>query len=70
MGVGELYMGGLYSGGKTLLLSSIKQVFRHFSLRARCEMCSKLTIKIPEYVKLTIKLKIRTQFTSFWPHCC
>ena len=48
-----LYCGGgdLYSGGKTLqfaillfvIFSSIKNVFGHFSLRARCEICSKLT---------------------------
>ena len=43
------------------LFSSIKHVFRHFSRRARCEICSKLTIMTPEYVKLTIKLKIKTR---------
>ena len=52
------------------LFSSIKHVFRHFSRRARCEICSKLTIKTPEYVKLKIKLKIKTPLTSFWPLYC
>ena len=49
------------------LSSSIKHVFFDFSRRGRCETCSKLTIKIPEYLKLTIKLKIKTPLTSFWP---
>ena len=81
-----LYSGGLYPRGlifgrkKTsiwnllnllfFLFSSIKHVFRHFSRRARCKICSKLTIKIPEYVKLMIKLKIKTPLTSFWPLYC
>ena len=66
---------GLYSGGGggalhtsicnrlNLLLfflsSGIKLVFRHISRRVRCEICSKLTIKAPEYVKLMIKLTIK-----------
>ena len=50
------------------LFSSMKHVFRHFSCRARCETCSKL--KTPEYTKLTIKLKIKTPLTSFWPLYC
>ena len=41
------------------LFSNIKHVFRDFARRARCEICSKLTIKTPEYVKLPIKFKIR-----------
>ena len=50
--------------------SGIKHVFRHFSRRRICEICSVLTIKTPEYVKLTIKLKIKTPLTSFWsPYC-
>ena len=47
--------------------SNIKHVFWHFSRHAKCEICSKLTIKTPEYVNLTIKLKIKTPLTSFWP---
>ena len=31
---------------------------KNISNRARCETCSKLTIKAPEYVQTTIKLKI------------
>ena len=46
------------------------KVFLHFSRRTRCEICSKLTIKTPEYVNLTIKLKIKTPLTSFWPLYC
>ena len=45
--------------------SSIKQVFSNLSCRARCDICSKLTIKTPEYVKLTIKFKIKAPLTSF-----
>ena len=52
------------------LFSSIKHEFWHFSRRPRFEICSKLTIKTPEYVKLTIKLKIKTPLTSFWPLYC
>ena len=54
----------------TFSFSSIKHVFRHFSRRARCEICSKFTIKTPKHVKLTIKLKIKTSLTSFWPLFC
>ena len=43
------------------LFSSIKLAFWHISRRARCEICSKLPLKAPEYVKLTIK----TPLTSF-----
>ena len=50
-----------------LFFLSIKPVFRHFSRRARCEIRSKLTIKTPEYVKLTIKLEIKTLLLSLWP---
>ena len=49
---------------------SIKYVFWHFSRRATCEICSKLTIKTPEYVKLIIKLKIKKPMTSFWLVYC
>ena len=35
----------------------IKHIFQYFSPHARCEIFSKLTIKTPEYIKLTIKLK-------------
>ena len=45
------------------LFSSIKHIFWHFPRRARCEICSKLTVKTPEYLKLTIKLKIKTPLT-------
>ena len=38
----------------------------HISRRERCEICSKLTIKTPEYVELTIKLTIKPPFKSFW----
>ena len=63
-----LYTGDFLSGGKAhfnfqsmkfTFLSfffSIKHVFRH----ARSDICSKLTIKTPEYVKLTIMLKKKT----------
>ena len=53
-----------------LSFSSIKLVFRHVSCRANCEICSKLTIKTPEYAKLTIKLTIKTLLTSFWSLYC
>ena len=51
-------------------LSSIKHVFWHFSFRSRCEICSKLTIETLKYVKLMIKLKIKTQSTWLWPLWC
>ena len=41
----------------SFLFSSIKHVFCHFSPRARCEICSKLTIKTPEYVNDEVKNK-------------
>ena len=43
-----------------------KPVFRHILCRARCKMCPKLTLKTPEYVKLTMK----TLLTSFWSLGC
>ena len=49
------------------LFSSIKHVLRHFPRRARREICPKLTIKTPEYVKLTIKFEVKTLLTSFSP---
>ena len=49
----------------TFLFSSIKHTFWHFSRRARCEICSKLTIKTQEYIRLKIKLKTKTPLTSF-----
>ena len=42
-----------------------KIVFRYISRCARCERCSKLKIKTPEFVKITIKLTIKTPLTSF-----
>ena len=51
----------------------IKHVSRHLSRRARCEICSKLPIRIrktSEYLKLTIKLKLKISLTSFWPLYC
>ena len=36
---------------------------KNISNHARCETCSKLTIKAPEYVQTTIKLKIKTPLT-------
>ena len=51
----------------SFLFFSINHVFWHFSRFARHEICSKLAIETPEYVKLTIKLKIKTQLTSLWP---
>ena len=53
-----------------LLFPSIKHILWHFSCRAKCEICSKLTIKTPEYVKLTIKLKTKTSLMLFWPLYC
>ena len=44
---------------------SIKHVFWHFSRRAKCEICSKLTMKTPEYIKLMIKSKMKTPLTPF-----
>ena len=37
-----------------LSFSSKKHVFRYFSRSARCKICSKLTIKTSEYVKLKV----------------
>ena len=41
-----------------------------FLYRARCEICSNLTIKTPEYVKLMINFKTKILLTSFWPLYC
>ena len=48
---------GLYTGGL---------IFWHISRCTSYGICSKVTIKAPEYVKLTIKLTIKTPLTSFW----
>ena len=71
----SLYKGGAYIWEEIcnllniifFLSSSIKHVTRHFLRRARFEVCSKLTIKTLEYVYVTIKFKIKTALTSFWP---
>ena len=47
-----------------------KPAFQHISHCARCEICSKLTIKSPECVKLMIKLTIKTSLTLFWSLSC
>ena len=62
------------------LFSSIKHVFLNFftwksvQIRKikifRYEKYSQLTIKTPEYKKLTIKLKINTLLTSCWSLYC
>ena len=52
------------------LFSSLKLVFWHISHRARCKICSKLTIKAPDYVKSTINLTIKTPLTSFCSLYC
>ena len=47
-----------------------KPIFWHISRRANCKICLKLSIKTPEYVKLTIKLTIKTFLTLFGsPYC-
>ena len=46
------------------LFFSVKIVFRHILRHARCEICRKLTIKILEYMKLTINLTKNTPLTS------
>ena len=46
-----------------LLFSSIKHVFWNFSRREKGEICSNLIAKTTEYVKLTIKLKIKMPLT-------
>ena len=78
-GGGGLYMrrGTYIREEKHFSLQSAKRtflgffhVFRHFSRRTRCETCSKLRIKTPEYVNLTIKSKIKTLLTSFWSLYC
>ena len=52
------------------LFFTIKHVFWDISRRARCEICSKLTIKIPEYGKLMLNLKIKIPLKSFWALYC
>ena len=47
-----------------------KIVFRYISRCARCERCSKLKIKTPEFVKMTIKVTIKTPLTWFWSLYC
>ena len=42
------------------LFSSKKLVFSHISRRARCKICSKLTIKTPEYIKLKVTSATKT----------
>ena len=64
------YSEGLYSGGKSFNLQSVKLVlflfsctkfvFLHISRRWICEICSKLAIKTLEYVTLMIKLTKKT----------
>ena len=54
----------------SFFFSSINHVFSHLSLRARWGIYSELTIKTSEYVKLTLKLKIKTLLTWFWPLYC
>ena len=46
------------------LFSSIKLVFWHISHHWRYEICSKLIIKTPEYVTVTIKLTIKTPWSG------
>ena len=62
--------GGLIFGRKNTSICNLLTYFsffffslkhQHFSPHARCEICSKLTIKTPGYVKLMIKLKIQTK---------
>ena len=70
------YIWGLYTPVYNLiklrffLFLPVEHVFWHFSNCAKCEICSKLTIKTPEYVKLTIKLKTKTSLMLFWPLYC
>ena len=72
MGVGELIYVTKNTSISNLLnlllffrFSSIKLVFWHISRRARREIFSTLTIKVPEYIKLSIKLTIKTPLTSY-----
>ena len=77
----SLYSGSLYTGAyfceeKHFNLKAVKRItffpfsyakpiFWYISSCARCEICSKLTITAPKYVKLTIKLTIKTPLTLF-----
>ena len=72
MGVGELIYVTKNTSISNLLnlllffrFSSIKLVFWHISRRARREIFSTLTVKVPEYIKLSIKLTIKTPLTSY-----
>ena len=79
---GGFYVVGFYLGGKILhiaicktydcsfFFSRTKIVFRHTLRRVRFEICSKLTIKTPEDLKLTIKLTIKIPLTSYSPLYC
>ena len=79
---GGLYTGGLIFGTKNtsicnllnlllfFLFSSIKLVFWDISRHARCEICSRLIVKAPEYLKLTMKLTIKTPLMSPWSLYC
>ena len=43
------------------------RILAYFTL---CKICSKLTKKTPEYIKLTIKLTIKKPLTLYWsPYC-
>ena len=70
------YIWGLYTPVCNLLklrfflFLPVEHVFWHFSSCAKCEICSKLTVKTPEYTKLAIKLNKKTVLTSFWPLYC
>ena len=78
---GRIFGGGIFGRKNTstcnllnllllFLFFQYKICIWHISRRARFEICSKLTIKIPEHVKLTIKLTIKTSLTLFWsPYC-
>ena len=78
---GEEVLWNLYKGRKdtliwnlfkflSFLFTSIKHVFCQFLRHVRYEICSRLTIKTPAYVRLTIRLKIKIPLTSFWPLYC
>ena len=71
----DLYLGLIHFSLQSVKLTflsflPVKHVFWYFSRCGKCQICSKLTIKTPEYVKLAIKLKIKTPLTSFWPLYC
>ena len=72
MGGGE---GEIIFGGKnTSICNLLNSLFFFFQYKARIlaffRSCKMSTIKTPEYVKLSIKLKIKTPLTSFWPLYC